>query len=73
MTHDVIIDQGIVGTLDALVGHHFAQRPTRIGLVALRRAVIDADRLLDDRQLFLRQPEDASDFFVRWRATKLFG
>ena len=61
------------GAMLPLVHHHVAQRPAGFGLVGLRRGVVDLDRLLDDRQLLLRQAEHAGDLFRRRRAAELFG
>ena len=69
----VAFDQRVVRRLLPLVHHHVAERPAGLGLVGLRRGVVDLDRLLDDRQLLLRQAEDAGDFFRRRRAAELFG
>ena len=61
------------GLFEPLVHHHLAQRPAGFGLIGLRRGVVDADRLLDDRQLLLRQAQHAGDLFGRRRAAQLFG
>ena len=48
------------------------QRPARLGLVGLRCGVVDFDRLLDDRQLFLWQAKHAGDFFVCGASVEFF-
>ncbi len=67
-----MVEQRLIGCLQPFVGHHVAQRPTRFGLIALRRAVVDMNRFANDRQLFLRQTEHASDFFLRRRSAQFF-
>ena len=72
MAKAVAFDELIVGAHLPLVHHHIAQRPARLGLIGLRRGVVDLDRLLDDRQLFLWQAEDAGDLFVRGASVEFF-
>ena len=69
----VAVEQHFLGGFGRFVHHHFAQRPAGFGLIGLRRAVVDADRFLDDRKLLPRQAEHAGDFFGRGRAAQLFG
>ena len=60
-----------VRRLGAHVGEHFFERPAVVGLVGLRRRVVNADGLADDRQLLFRQMEVGGDLFLRRRAAQL--
>ena len=77
LPHDVdqvvALDHLRVGRADPLVLDHLAQRPAGVGLVGLRREVVDADGLLDDRQLLAGQAEHAGDLFRRGSAAQFLG
>ncbi len=77
LPHDVdqvvAFDHLRVGGACPLVLDHLAQRPAGVGLVGLRREVVDADGLLDDRQLLAGQAQHAGDLFGRGRAAQFLG
>ena len=64
----------VSGVLRPAVHEHLVDAPARLrALVGLRGGVVDADRLLDDVQLLLGQPEQLGDFFVGRRPAEFVG
>ena len=68
--HRVLVEEHICRAFRVLVADQIAERPAAVGLLGLRRGLIDVDRLLDDRELLAGEPEAAGNLFRRRRAAE---